>query len=481
MASSHQNRRTFLKNTSALFAAGFTIAGTKASGRVLGANDTIRIGVAGLNGRGGSHVDEFSKMKGVQVTYLIDPDGRTWDKRVRSVSENGGNTPATVRDVRKALEDKELDAISIATPNHWHALMTIWGCQAGKDVYVEKPCSHNVHEGRVAVEAARKYDRIVQHGTQSRSMESWARTAALVESGKYGRLLISRALCYKPRGSIGVKPDTEPPAEIDYNLWLGPAGKHPFNANYVHYNWHWFWDFGNGDIGNQGVHQMDVARWMIPGATLPRAVESLGGRFGYSDQGQTPNTQLTLMSFDGALLLFEVRGLDTKPFEGEKIGNILHMEEGTIAGGKFHPKGGGAAEDLPKVEATRGPGGDNHFANFIAGVRSRRREDLNADIVEGHYSAACCHLANISYRLGEMTPFDTKAPILGDSKPLGESFERMREHLGDNQVKLAGLEYKLGRFLSFDAKSERFVLEPEADRMLTRDYPEGFAVPERIG
>jgi hypothetical protein len=179
--------------------------------------------------------------------------------------------------------------------------------------------------------------------------------------------------------------------------------------------------------------------------------------------------------------LFEVRGLDTKPFEGEKIGNILHMEEGTIAGGKFHPKGGGAAEDLPKVEATRGPGGDNHFANFIAGVRSRRREDLNADIVEGHYSAACCHLANISYRLGEMTPFDTKAPILGDSKPLGESFERMREHLGDNQVKLAGLEYKLGRFLSFDAKSERFVLEPEADRMLTRDYPEGFAVPERIG
>jgi predicted dehydrogenase len=476
-----QSRRSFLKNSSALFAAGFTIAGTKASGRVLGANDTIRIGVAGLNGRGGSHVNEFSKMKGVQVTYLIDPDRRTWGSKVKAVSKNGGNTPTTVQDVRKALEDKELDAISIATPNHWHALMTIWGCQAGKDVYVEKPCSHNVHEGRVAVEAARKFDRIVQHGTQSRSMRSWAQIAEIVKSGKYGELLISRALCYKPRGSIGMKPDTQPPSEVDYSLWLGPAGKHPFNENYVHYNWHWFWDFGNGDIGNQGVHQMDVARWMIPGATLPRGVISLGGRFGYSDQGQTPNTQLTLMSFDGPLLLFEVRGLDTEPFEGEKIGNVLHLEAGTIAGDKFHPKGGGKAEPLPKVEASRGPGGSNHFANFIEAVRSRKREDLNADILEGHYSAACCHLANISYRLGEMTRFDTKAQVLSDSKPLGDSFERMREHLGDNQVKLAGLEYRLGRFLSFDAETERVVVDPEADKMLTRDYPDAFRVPKSIG
>src|SRR5437868_4964896 len=256
-----QSRRTFLKSTLAA-AASVTIAGTKSSGKVLGANDTIRIAVAGLNGRGGSHVGEFGKMKNVEIVYLVDPDKRTYQKRLDQLNKLGRPEAKCVQDIRKVLEDKELNAVSVATPNHWHSLMTIWACQAGKDVYVEKPCSHNVHEGRIAVEAARRYRRIVQHGTQSRSSPQWALTVAAIQSGKLGKLLVSRGLCYKPRGSIGFKPNTAPPPAVDFDIWLGPAPSQPFNTNLVHYNWHWFWDFGNGDIGNQGVHQMDIARWL---------------------------------------------------------------------------------------------------------------------------------------------------------------------------------------------------------------------------
>jgi predicted dehydrogenase len=483
---SRLSRRQFLGRSmvAAGIGAGFSIGGTKSSGRVIGANDTIRIGVAGLHGRGGSHVNAFSEMKGVQVSYLIDPDTTTYAKQLKQIEKNGGSTPKTVQDVRRALDDKSLDAISIAAPNHWHALLTLWGCQAGKDVYVEKPCSHNIHEGRIAVEAARKYDRIVQHGTQSRSMVAWAQVAELIKSGRYGKLLVSRGLCYKPRNSIGVKPDTEAPESLDYNLWLGPAAVHPFNGNYVHYNWHWFWDFGNGDIGNQGVHQIDVARWLIPGATLPRGVISLGGRFGYTDQGETPNSQITVFNFGDADLIFEVRGLKTGEYQGEMIGNIVHLEEGTIAGGKFYPKGKekDQGEPLPKVEGRRGPGRNrDHFGNFIAAVRSHKTSDLNADILEGHYSSALCHLANISYRLGEQVPFNTQTKAFGDDKAAYETLERMEQYLaGDNGLKLDGLEYRLGRNLTVDAKSESFVDAPEANKLLTRSYRKPFVVPESL-
>jgi predicted dehydrogenase len=463
--------------------AGFAIGGTKSSGRIIGANDTIRIGVAGLHGRGGAHVAAYTKMEGVEITYLIDPDSTTYAKHQKTIAKTGSSAPRTVKDIRRALDDRNLDAISVATPNHWHSLITIWSCQADKDVYVEKPCSHNVHEGRIAVAAARKYDRIVQHGTQSRSSESWARTAEIVKSGRYGKLLVSRGLCYKPRGSIGVEPNSEAPDTLDYNLWLGPAPEHPFNANYVHYNWHWFWDFGNGDIGNQGVHQMDIARWMIPGATLPKSVIALGGRFGYKDQGETPNSQIALMDFGTAQLIFEVRGLKTDGYYGEKIGNIVHLEEGTIAGNKFYPKGKekGAGEPLPKVEAGRGPGDDGHFGNFIAAVRSRKVSDLNADILEGHYSAALCHLANISYRVGEDVPFNTQTKAFGDCKEAYETLERMEEYLTrNNGLKLDGQEYRLGRKLTVDAESESFVDAPDANKLLTRRYRRGFVVPESL-
>jgi predicted dehydrogenase len=438
--------------------------------------------VAGLNGRGGNHVGEFSKMKGVEITYLIDPDTTTYAKQIKEIEKNGGSTPKTVQDVRRALDDQNLDAISIATPNHWHSLLTVWGCQAGKDVYVEKPCSHNVHEGRIAVEAARKYDRIVQHGTQGRSDAKWAEVAEAVKSGRYGKLLVSRGLCYKARPSIGVKPNTEAPETLDYNLWLGPALEHPFNANYVHYNWHWFWDFGNGDIGNQGVHQMDIARWMIPGATLPKGVLCLGGRFGYSDQGETPNSQIAVFDYGDAELIFEVRGLETDSYRGQKVGNIVHLEEGTIVGGKFYPKGEekGEGEPLPEVEAERGPG-EGNFGNFIAAVRSRKVSDLNADILEGHYSSALCHLANISYRLGEQVPFNAQTKAFGDDKAAYETLGRMEQYLAkDNGLKLDGLRYCLGRKLTVDAKSESFVDAPEADKLLTRPYRRPFVVPESL-
>jgi predicted dehydrogenase len=480
------SRRHFLQRTLAT-AATVTIAGTKSSGQVVGANDTLRLGVAGLHSRGGDHVKEFAGRKGVQVAYLIDPDVRTWAGRVKTVEQKGGNTPKTVRDIREALDDKNLDAVSVATPNHWHALITVWACQAGKDVYVEKPCSHNLHEGRIAVDAARKYDRIVQHGTQRRSSMDWARVAAVIKSGKLGRLLVARGINYKPRGPIGFRTGERPPAEVDFNLWLGPAPQQPYHGNLVHYNWHWFWDFGSGDIGNQGVHHLDVARWCIPGATLPRSVLSLGGRFGYTDQGQTPNTMMTVFDYGATQLIFEVRALLTRPYQGEIMGNVFHLEEGIIHGdfgGKFYPKGSDKAVPLPQVEveATRGPGGADHFGNFLAAVRSRKVSDLNADILEGHYSAALCHLANISYRLGEDLPFDPQTRAFGDNKEAYETLQRLEEHLGKgNGLKLADVKYRVGRKLQVDATSETFVGDADANRLLTRPYRKPFVVPERLG
>ena len=472
----HLNRRRFLK-TSLAAGTTFAISGTKSSGNILGSNERIRVAVAGVHGRGRSHISGLAKMKDVQVTYLIDPDSREFDRAVKSVTNIAGNTPKTVQDVRTALEDSNLDAVSIATPNHWHALMTIWACQAGKDVYVEKPSSHNVHEGRIAVEAARKYKRIVQHGTQTRSSDGMARTIAAVKSGKFGKLLVSRGYCFKRRRSIGTKPLMKSaPDGLDFNVWLGPAPKQPYHGNLVHYNWHWFWDTGNGDIGNQGVHQMDIARWAIDGATLPKSVISVGGRFGYTDQGQTANTQLAIFDYGETQLTFEVRGLNCP----RKVGNSFVMEEGVIANGQFFPKGGKKAESLPNVKFSLGPG-SGHFGNFIAAVKSRNSKDLNADVLEGHYSSALCHLPNISLRLGEQVPFNKKTQTFRGNPVASEAFASMEEHLSkENGVKLEQTTYHLGRLLKIDAKSETFMGDKDANSMLTRNYRKPFVVPEKI-
>jgi predicted dehydrogenase len=475
-------RRNFLKTgvaASTAFAT-FTISGTKSSGNVLGANDRIRHGVVGIRGRGNGHLQDFAKMDGVDVTYLIDVDSRLFEPRSKAVKERGGNTPKCVQDVREALEDKNLDSISIATCNHTHALIAIWACQAGKDVYVEKPLSHNVYEGRKLAEAAKKYNRVVQHGTQNRSSSARADDIAAVHSGKYGKLLVSKGYCCKPRWSIGHKSVETPPKELDFNLWLGPAAEQPYHANLVPYNWHWFWDFGNGDTGNQGVHEMDIARWAIKGATMPNRVWSVGGRFGYDDQGETPNTQITVYEYGDVTLLFETRGLVNK-HEGfpQIVTNEFYTTEGMIHRGMFYPKNGDKPQRVEGDGSVKvAPGGA--LGSFINAVRSRKPEDNNCDAEVGHYSSALCHLGNISYRLGKPAPFNGSTQTLGDDPRILESLNIMRENVKAVGVPLDNTTYQLGPVLEFDPNAERFIDNEAANALLTRKYREPFVVPEQV-
>ncbi len=496
---SNLSRRSFLKRAAATAGAGavFTIAGTRSSGSILGANDTVRIGIAGINGRGQSHMSEFARMPGVKVTYLIDPDASLHENRAKKIQEMGGNMPTCVQDIRKALEDKNLDAISIATCNHWHSLITIWACQAGKDVYVEKPMSHNVFEGRKCVEAAEKYKRIVQHGTQGRSSSGWKKTAAAIASGKYGKLLVSKGYASKVRWGIGFKDDEPAPEKLDFDLWLGPAAKRPFNRNFVHYNWHWFWDFGNGEIGNQGVHQMDIARWGIPNGTLPKRVLSMGGRWvestagkpPFTDQAETPNMQVTVYDYGDCLLVIEVAGLNNKtmiegnPKPQTKVANEFYTTEGVLTSGEFTPRGADKSQSLGVEAKTWAENEFNNFIfkNFIDCVRSRKREDLHADVLEAHRSVALCHLGNISYRLGEQVPGDTPIPVFGDNEEVQKSWQRIKQGLKDALgLDLASTTYQLGKLLEFDPEKEQFVGNEAANRLLTREYREPFVVPATV-
>ena len=481
-------RRDFMKSS---IAAGVGLTLASPFSRVRGANDDIRVAVAGIKGRGGSHIGEFREMSGVRVVALCDVDRNVLEDRARPFKKRNEKVDTYV-DIRRLLEDKSIDALSIATTNHWHSLMTVWACQAGKDVYVEKPCSHNVFEGRKCFEAARKYKRIVQHGTQSRSNGSWAKRVAAVKSGKYGRLLVSKGYASKVRWSIGFKPIEEPPEHLDFNLWLGPAAKRPYHGNLVHYNWHWFWDFGNGEIGNQGVHEMDKARWGIPGGTLPKSVISMGGRWvesteghpPFTDQAQTPNCQLTVMDFGGPLLVFEVIGLNDKAgVDGKKyptkVDNEFYLEEGAIKGEEFYPKGKDTAEPLVDVDYHVYPGGN--FGNFINCVRSRKHNELNADILDAHLSSALCHLGNISYRLGEQVSDTTRPDVLYKHEEVAKSWETItRTVKGTLGLDLSKSTYQLGPMLRFNAEAEKFVDNPAANVMLTRPYREPFVVPERV-
>jgi len=468
-------RRRFIRQTAALAGATFIAGGTQR--RVLGANETIRVGVAGIHGRGTGHISSLQKIDGVEVAYLIDPDSSLFAKQVKNIENMGGRKPVCVQDIRTALEDKSLDAISIATCNHWHCLLTIWACQAGKDVYVEKPLSHNVHEGRIAVETGRKYKRVVQYGTGAGSLGD--KIAAIAKKGTYGKLLVSRGLCYKGRGSIGFKEPTTPPRELDFDIWNGPAPKHEYHGNLVHYNWHWFWDFGNGDIGNQGAHQIHAALHALGDATFPRSVMSVGGRFGYEDQGQTANSQVCAYDFGETQLIFEVRGLKTDKYYGQGIGNTFHFEQGVVAGNKFYRNGQGDGEPVVGASADRVSRGGN-FAEFIRCMRTRERDLLDWNIETAHYSAGLCHLGNISYRLGSEVDFAGRGKPFGDNEPANETFGRMAEHLKDNGLKLEQTRYRLGRVLSFDPAKERFVGDAEADALLTRPQRPPFVVPEKV-
>jgi len=475
-------------------AAGAGLALATPFSRARDANDAVRVAVVGINGRGSSHISAFDGMDGVRIAALCDVDTKVLDRRVKPFRDRNINVDTYV-DVRKMLDDKSIDAISVATTNHTHSMITVWACQAGKDVYVEKPCSHNIFESRRCVDAARKYKRIVQHGTQSRSSKSWAKQIAAVHSGKYGKLLVSKAWASKNgkgRWSIGFKPYLDPPENLDFDLWLGPALEQPYHENIVHYNWHWFWDFGCGEIGNQGVHQMDIARWAIKGSQLPQSVISMGGRWVnstpgyalYTDQAQTPNCQLTVMDFGGPLLVFEVIGLvDRAGLDGKKyptkVTNEFYLEDGVIKGGKFYPKGSDKAEPLADVDVKMGPG--DHFENFIYAVRSRKESDLNAPITEGHPSAVCCHLGNVSYRLGRQVSGGTRPDVLDRHEEVAKSWDTIKETVkGTIGLDVPKKTYQLGPMLKFNPQTERFVDNAQANLLVTRPYRAPFVVPEKV-
>src|SRR5687768_11504662 len=387
------NRRKFIYGT-ALGVAGALSA--KSWSQVARANSDIRVGVVGFKGRGADHISNFRKINGVRVAALCDADQEVLGNEI---NKPGSATATPYTDIRRLLDNKDIDVVSIATPNHWHALASIWSIQAGKDVYVEKPVSHNVWEGRKIVEAARKYNKIVQTGTQSRSQPATQEAVAYIRSGELGKIKAVRGLCYKRRASIGkVNEPQQIPANINYDLWCGPAPIEPLMRKNLHYDWHWVWDTGNGDLGNQGIHQMDVARWGLGKNTLPTSVIGLGGRLGYVDDGETPNTHVTIADYGDSQLIFEVRGLPTTDYRGAKVGNVFHGSDGYVVMASYD---GGAAFDRDGKPVATFKGGGDHFRNFIDCMRSRKVEDLNGDILEGHLSSALCHLGNISYLLGE--------------------------------------------------------------------------------
>jgi len=406
-----------------------------------GANDRVNVAVIGIRGMGKAHIGSYQSLKNVNVPALCDVDENLFADRVKSFyTDKGRAKPKLYHDIRKLLEDKDIDAISIATPNHWHALAAIWGMQAGKHASVEKPCCHNFFEGQKLVEAAAKYKRICQDGAEQRSNACAHSVNKFLRSGGLGEVYMAKGLCYKWRKTIGRTPDSPVPNGVHYDLWLGPAPKRPFSKNRFHYNWHWNWDYGNGDMGNQGVHEMDMARMGL-GVTLPTRVSAMGGHMMFDDDQNTPNTLMAMFEFPNEngggdkkkILQFEVRHWCTNPEQKTMIGNLYYGSKGFVRknAGEWQSYIGRGREPGPK-----GSGGGNHYQNFIDAIRADNPKVLTAPIIEGFYTCALVHLGNISYRLG--------------------------------------------RSLDFDPKTQKFINDNEANTMLTREYRKPFVVPDKV-
>ncbi len=497
---SNVTRRDFLWSS---LAAGAGLAMLKPTSRVLGANDEIRIATIGVGSQGSGHTKIFSEIPGVRYVAVCDPDQKQVDSRIKFFADKGLKVDGYT-DLRKLLDRKDIDAITSATPNHWHALVTVWACQAGKDVYIEKPACHEIWEGRKMVEAARKYNRIVQIGTQKRSSEAHKEAFAWINEGHIGKIQWSRGFCYKARGpnTNGIVHGTNGPKplpeNVDYNLWCGPADMVPLSRTALHYVWHWVWNTGNGDIGNQGPHEMDIARWALGDPGLPTRCFSIGGRFGCGetdDCGETANTQIAFFDYKPAPLIFEVRGLPRK--KGDKPNNMDNFRRPGIntsvdvgnciqCEGGYYPTGDGGGwvfdNSGKRVKQFVGRGGQGHHENFIKAVRSHKRSDQNADIEVGHLSAALCHMANTSYRLGrKMKPDEIKA-ALADNPEMLDSFNRMLEHLAANQVDLEKEPITMGPMLTMDPQKERYIGEYSdmANMFLKRNYREPFVIPENV-
>ena len=486
-------RRSFLKSAAVTTAAVSWSA--KSWSQISGANNDVRFATVGFGGRGGDHIEGLTKVKGCRIAGLCDVDDAILSGEKKKWDDKGVTVEAH-KDIRKLLESKNIDAISIATPNHWHALAAIWAVQAGKDVYVEKPVSHNVWEGRQLVKAARKYEKIVQTGTQSRSSQAIKEAIEWVKAGNLGKITVARGLCYKPRTNIGKVDGPQPvPAGVDYDLWCGPAPMDPIRRKRFHYDWHWFWNYGCGDLGNQGVHQMDIARWFLGVNELSPHVLSIGGRLGYDDDGETPNTQVVYHDYPKAPLIFEVRGLprskeliknggwgsedmDKFPKDiGGSIVVIIHCEGGTVV---VPNESIASAYDKDNKKITEWKGAEDHYANFIKAVRSRNHMDLNADILEGHLSSALCHTGNISYRLGKKQLQSATLEAIKSNKELTESTQRMFYHLGDNEIHRYKNQTTFGVTLTMDPKSERFLDNDAANDRITRPYRKPYVVPENV-
>lgn len=473
----HQSRRRFLKSSSLVGA-----AVALPSARAFGANDRVRVGVAGLNGRGKSHLQGWLSQENVEVAWLIDPDekvlGRTMEL-VEKISE-GKSKPKGTADIREALEDKTLDAVSVATPNHWHSLITIWAAQAGKHVYVEKPMSHDVGEGRICVEAQKKYGVVIQHGTQRRSDAKLAGLHEAIHAGKFGRLKISYGYCCKPRGSIGHEPNSEPPAGLDWDLWRGPAMIDDFHANYVHYDWHWFWKTGNGDLNNQGTHQLDVARWAIdPDQTHPIKTMAIGGRFQWGDQGETPNTMFALAEYpNGQFVFFNVRNVNYKGYERQVENEYYFEDGGRIIRGLYYPAGSNEGEKIKVDPGSVTPGGN--WGSFITAVRAGNPELANGNVYDAHYGCVLGHLMNNSYRLGKLAPFNESAASFGANSDAAEHFGRLHSIMQNGVgIPAEGNDYTVGPWLTFDPKTELHTgaYAEEANTLLKDENRPGYQVP----
>ncbi len=431
---SEVNRRTFLTTTGAVAAASLA---ARASAE--GANETVRAAVLGLNGRGQTHIQGFMGTKGVKVAVLCDPDQVVLNERAKQFESKYGYKPDTETDLRKVYDRKDVDVVGVATPNHWHSLATIWACQAGKDVYVEKPGSHNIFEGRKMVEAAKKYDRIVQHGVQLRSSEAVREAVDHLRNGLIGKVYMARGLVFRNRPSIkhAKDPDTAP-ATLNWDIWQGPAQAREFSKRIVHYNWHWHWPYGNGDVGNQGIHETDMCLWGLGLETLPTDIIAMGGKFLWDDDKETPEVLSSTYLFPDQkqMIEFEVRPWSTNTEGGVGVGNIFYGSEGymTINGYNSYESFTRDGKAGPK-----GKDGDpvgKHFANFIEAVRSRSRSNLHGPVETAHTASALAHLGNISYRVG--------------------------------------------RRLKFDPVHERFIGDTEADALLTREYRKPYIVPNQV-
>ncbi len=494
-------RRRFLRQS---LAATAVLSAAPYISQARAANNKLGVAVVGLRGRGGSHLSAFSSDPRTQIVAIVDVDQEVGESRQEATAKRqGGVKPKLFRDMREAIAESNVDIVSTATPNHWHSLCAVWAMQAGKDVYVEKPVSHNIAEGSAVVAAASKYKRICQVGTQCRSSKALIEAMEYIRQGGIGEVKFARGLCYKRRKSIGQKGDYPVPDGVDFNLWSGPAAytDPKVTRPQFHYDWHWQRLYGNGDSGNQGPHQTDIARWGLGINSHPVSIISYGGRLGYQaerndpdyvDAGDTANTQVTVYDYGDKCIVFETRGLDVDNSADEEINRLFGDAKGGKIGVIFHGSNGilvqrsyahCVAYDKAGQMVKEFKGGENHFENFIDACVSRDAKQLTADAWEGHLSAGMSHLGNISYELGEQNKvsIEEAGRILAGVKSLDDNratLARTAKHLTDNGVDLKKYPISMGPALKFDPQREVFPDSPEATALVSREYREGFVCPK---